>query len=88
MRRGGPAADAIPGYRILKELHRGGQGVVCQAVQESAKRKVALKVMLEGPFAGAASKRRFEREIELVGSLRRVRPTGRRHGDLPSWRRR
>jgi serine/threonine protein kinase len=31
---------------------------------------VALKVLLEGPFAGAASKRRFEREIELVGSLR------------------
>ena len=64
-----PSPDIIPGYRILKELHRGGQGVVYQALQESTKRKVALKVMLEGPFAGAASKRRFEREIELVGSL-------------------
>ncbi len=65
-----PPADAIPGFRILKELHRGGQGIVYQAVQESTKRKVALKVMLEGPFAGPASKRRFQREIELVGSLR------------------
>lgn len=62
--------DAIPGYRILRELHRGGQGVVYQAIQHSTKRKVALKVMLEGPFAGPASKLRFEREIELVGSLR------------------
>ena len=65
-----PAADAIPGYKILKELHRGGQGVVYQAAQLSTKRKVALKVMLEGPFAGPESKRRFEREIALVGSLR------------------
>ena len=63
-------ADAIPGYRILKELHRGGQGVVYQAAQESTHRKVALKVMLEGPFAGSESKKRFEREIALVGSLR------------------
>ncbi|MEM7316018.1 MAG: hypothetical protein AAF497_23015, partial [Planctomycetota bacterium] len=61
--------DAIPGYRLLKELHRGGQGVIYQAIQESTKRKVAVKVLLEGPFAGPASKRRFEREVELVGSL-------------------
>ena len=65
-----PPTDLTPGYRILKELHRGGQGVVYEAIQESTKRKVALKVMLEGPFAGPASKRRFEREIELVASLR------------------
>ncbi len=65
-----PPSDAIPGYRILKELHWGGQGVVYQAVQESTKRKVALKVMLEGPFAGKDSKHRFEREIAVVGSLR------------------
>ena len=44
--------------------------MVYQAVQFSTKRKVALKVMLEGPFAGSESKKRFEREIALVGSLR------------------
>lgn len=62
--------DSIPGYKILKEIHRGGQGVVYQAIQLSTKRKVALKVMLDGPFAGPSSRRRFEREVELVGSLR------------------
>ncbi len=62
--------DVIKGFEIVRELHRGGQGVVYQAIQLSTKRKVALKVMLEGPFAGSAKRRRFEREVELIGSLR------------------
>jgi eukaryotic-like serine/threonine-protein kinase len=62
-------ADAIDGYEILSEIHRGGQGVVYLAIQHSTKRKVALKVILEGPFLGSAEKRRFEREIEVIGSL-------------------
>ena len=60
---------AIEGYEVLRELNRGGQGVVYQAIQKSTKREVAIKVMLEGPFASAMTKRRFEREIELVASL-------------------
>lgn len=60
---------AIEGYEVVKELHRGGQGVVYQAIQKSTKRKVALKVMLEGPFASEATKHRFQREIELIASL-------------------
>ena len=66
----GSPTDPIPGYRILKELSRGGQGIVYQAIQESTRRKVALKVMLQGPFAKSDHRRRFEREIALVGSLR------------------
>jgi serine/threonine protein kinase len=65
-----PRDDSIPGYKILKELHRGGQGIVYQALQRSTHRKVAVKVLLEGPFAGADARRRFEREIAVVGSLR------------------
>lgn len=62
--------DAVPGYKILHEIHRGGQGIVYEAIQLSTKRNVALKFMLAGALAGSASKRRFEREVELVSSLR------------------
>jgi len=60
----------IAGYQLLEELHRGGQGVVYKAIQLGTKRCVALKVMLEGPFASEATRRRFEREVELAASLR------------------
>lgn len=61
---------AIEGYALLRELHRGGQGVVYHARQLGTKREVALKVLLEGPFASEESRRRFEREVELAASLR------------------
>ena len=61
--------ESLPGYQILREIHRGGQGVVFQAIQESTSRKVAVKVMKEGPFAGEADKARFEREVRVLGQL-------------------
>ena len=61
---------AIHGYEFVRELHRGGQGVVYQAVQKSTKRKVAIKVLLEDQTESATARRRFEREIELVASLK------------------
>jgi len=65
------AAQAmVAGYELVSELHRGGQGVVYRAVQLGTKRPVALKVLLEGPFASEATRRRFEREVELAASLR------------------
>lgn len=63
-------SDAIPGYSIQGELKRGGQGVVYRAVQASTRRDVAIKVMREGPFAGASDKARFDREIEILAQLR------------------
>jgi serine/threonine protein kinase len=61
---------SIEGYESARELSRGGQGVVYQAIQQSTKRKVAIKVLLEGPHASQAARRRFKREIELVAQLR------------------
>ena len=63
-------SGSFPGYQVVREIHRGGQGVVFLAVQASTKRQVAVKVLLEGPFASDAAKRRFEREVELVARLR------------------
>jgi serine/threonine protein kinase len=60
----------IPGFQILRELKRGGQGVVYQAVQLSTQRKVAVKVLLDGPHASPSAIRRFEREIQLIAQMR------------------
>jgi len=68
----GPVSEGdrlIPGYRLDGEVHRGGQGVVFEALQLSTKRTVAIKVLLDGHYASAAAQRRFEREVELAASL-------------------
>lgn len=62
-------AEHLPGYRVVRELHRGGQGVVYQALHVATKRKVAIKVMREGPFAGRRDRVRFEREMQILGQL-------------------
>jgi serine/threonine protein kinase len=67
--RPGVPADSFPGYEILHEIHCGGQGVVYQAIQKATKRKVAIKVMKEGPFAGKRDEARFMREVEILGQL-------------------
>ena len=65
----GPPADSFVGYKIIKEVHRGGQGVVYQALQKATKRKVAIKVLKEGPFSGQADRARFDREVQILGQL-------------------
>ena len=66
----GSAVDArIPGYRLEREVHRGGQGAVFAAHQESTNRLVAVKLLHQGAFATAQQRRRFEREIDLSASL-------------------
>ncbi len=63
------APDLIPNYQLLREISRGGQGIVYKAIQKTTKRQVAVKVMREGPFAGARDRIRFEREIEILAQL-------------------
>jgi len=59
----------IPGYEILREIHRGGQGVIYEAVHDATRRHVAIKVLKEGLFAGDAERHRFEREVRILSRL-------------------
>lgn len=65
-----PPADSFPGYDLLEEIHRGGQGVVYRARQRATGRDVAIKLMREGPFAGPRGKARFDREVHVLAHLK------------------
>lgn len=60
----------IPGYEIVREARRGGQGVIFQALQKSTNRKVAVKVLLDGALADEKTLERFRREVDIVAGLR------------------
>jgi tRNA A-37 threonylcarbamoyl transferase component Bud32 len=61
--------DTIPGYHITRKLSEGGQGIVYQAIQQSTRRKVAIKMMRGGAFAGTSDRMRFEREVQVLARL-------------------
>jgi tetratricopeptide (TPR) repeat protein/tRNA A-37 threonylcarbamoyl transferase component Bud32 len=60
----------VDGYRIISEIHRGGQGIVYEAEQISTRRTVAIKMMLQGRFATSKQRQRFEQEVEVIAGLR------------------
>jgi serine/threonine protein kinase/WD40 repeat protein/tetratricopeptide (TPR) repeat protein len=68
-----PAAVAHPGqigdYQILREIGRGGMGVVYEAVQVSLGRRVALKVLPGHAVGDRKSLERFRREARSAARL-------------------
>ncbi len=60
----------IPGYEVLRELGRGGMGVVYLARQAGVGRLTAIKMLLAGEHATASDRARFEAEVEAVGRLK------------------
>lgn len=56
-------------YRLIRELGRGGMGVVYEAWQEGVNRPVAVKVVSAGPFASEEELKRFRTEAEAAANL-------------------
>ena len=66
---GEPAFGVLGDFRLLREIGRGGMGVVYEAEQISLARRVALKVL---PFAATLDNKqiqRFKNEAQAAGQL-------------------
>jgi serine/threonine protein kinase len=64
------APSLIPGYETLAPIHSGAQGVVYKALQRSTQRTVAIKVMRDAAPEGLRELSRFEREVQILATLR------------------
>ena len=60
---------AFGNYELLREISRGGMGVVYLARQQSLERIVAIKLLIFGAHSSPESIRRFQSEAVLAGGL-------------------
>jgi hypothetical protein len=69
----GPAGSPVPmldDFEIVREVGRGGMGIVYEAVQRSQGRRVALKVLSLGATLDPRHLQRFRNEAQAVAQLR------------------
>ncbi|HOW68875.1 MAG TPA: serine/threonine-protein kinase, partial [Candidatus Paceibacterota bacterium] len=66
----GPAQlDRLGDFRLIREIGRGGMGVVFEAEQESLGRRVAVKVLPRQMLLDERHLKRFEREARIAANL-------------------
>lgn len=66
---GASTPQQLGDFKIVREIGRGGMGVVYEAIQESLNRRVALKLLPRHSLMDEKQLRRFRREAELTASL-------------------
>lgn len=69
IRSGGPLPERIDNYRILREIGRGGMGIVYEAQDETLDRRVALKVLRCAKGDEEQAILRFQREARTAAKL-------------------
>jgi eukaryotic-like serine/threonine-protein kinase len=65
-----PPRGRLGDCRLIREIGRGGMGVVYEAEQESLNRRVAVKVLPHAPWDDDRATRRFLREAKTTANLR------------------
>lgn len=56
-------------YELVREISRGGMGIVWEAIQHPLGRHVAVKLLKSGQLASSAERLRFQVEAKAVASL-------------------
>ncbi len=65
----GDAFPSIAGYLFKRKISGGGQGLVFEAIQESTKRRVAVKVIRGGATSHPENRKRLKRGVRVLGQL-------------------
>lgn len=64
-----PVPDDLGDFRVIREIGRGGMGIVFEAEQRSLKRRVAIKVLPKHALLREQDLRRFRREAQIAANL-------------------
>lgn len=64
-----PLPERLGEFRLLRQLGKGGMGIVYLAVQESLQREVALKLVRPEQLFFAGARERFRREVLAIARL-------------------